>query len=72
MFPDNKPPLAKMLGLNNGVEDGKDEGPGAALSETAMESKGCTANVAYIKDGKIYCANAGDSRCVLSINGVAK
>ena len=27
---------------------------------------GCTACVALLTDSEIYCANAGDSRCVLS------
>jgi serine/threonine protein phosphatase PrpC len=35
------------------------------------DSKGCTANVVLLKDEKIYCSNAGDSRCVLSKRGVA-
>lgn len=32
---------------------------------------GCTACVVLITETEIYCANAGDSRCVLSKNGVA-
>jgi serine/threonine protein phosphatase PrpC len=32
---------------------------------------GCTACVALITDNEIICANAGDSRCVLSDNGKA-
>jgi len=32
---------------------------------------GCTACVALISDTEIYCANSGDSRCVLSNNGKA-
>lgn len=32
---------------------------------------GCTALVALIKDKKIYVANAGDCRCVVSKNGEA-
>lgn len=32
---------------------------------------GCTACVVLITANEIYCANAGDSRCVLSINGKA-
>ena len=32
---------------------------------------GCTACVALITDTEIYCANAGDSRCVLSNSGKA-
>lgn len=30
---------------------------------------GCTANVAIIKEGVIYVANAGDSRCCIGNNG---
>ena len=36
-----------------------------------LESKGCTAIVALIHDQTIYVANAGDSRCILGINGKA-
>ena len=32
---------------------------------------GCTACVALITESEIYCANAGDSRCVLSLDGKA-
>ena len=32
---------------------------------------GCTACVVLIADDKLYCANAGDSRCVLSKGGEA-
>ena len=32
---------------------------------------GCTACVALITETEIYCANAGDSRCVLSNSGKA-
>lgn len=34
-------------------------------------STGCTSCVAIIADGKIYCANSGDSRCVLNRDGKA-
>lgn len=39
-----------------------------------LDSIGCTANVVYIdkKKGKIFVANAGDSRCVMGVNGEAK
>lgn len=45
------------------TEDGK-----GGYSESQA---GCTANVALIADGTLYCANAGDSRCVLSSKGQA-
>ena len=32
---------------------------------------GCTANVVLVADKKIYCANAGDSRSVISVAGKA-
>lgn len=40
-----------------------DEGPG--------KDSGCTAVIALIKNNKLYVANAGDSRCVLSRAGQA-
>lgn len=33
---------------------------------------GCTATTAIIADGKLYVANAGDSRTVLGVKGIAK
>jgi len=33
---------------------------------------GCTANVCLITSTKLYCANAGDSRCIISLAGEAK
>jgi len=36
-----------------------------------IENKGCTAITVFIKDGMIFCANAGDSRCVAAISGKA-
>lgn len=38
---------------------------------TPGEDSGCTANVAIIREGILYVANVGDSRCVLSSNGEA-
>jgi serine/threonine protein phosphatase PrpC len=34
-----------------------------------MEGKGCTANIMLIKESTLYLANAGDSRCILAVNG---
>mmetsp|Transcript_50093 Transcript_50093/g.57646 ORF Transcript_50093/g.57646 Transcript_50093/m.57646 type:complete len:300 (+) Transcript_50093:36-935(+) len=45
------------------AEDGK-----SGYSESQA---GCTANVALIVENTLYCANAGDSRCVLSCKGQA-
>lgn len=35
-----------------------------AVEEEGVEMKGCTANVVFIKEGKAYIANAGDSRAI--------
>jgi protein phosphatase 2C family protein 2/3 len=40
--------------------------------ELSKDPSGCAATSTLITSDKIYCANAGDSRCVLSINGVVK
>eukprot|EP00331_Platyophrya_macrostoma_P001663 CAMPEP_0176419618 /NCGR_PEP_ID=MMETSP0127-20121128/8153_1 /TAXON_ID=938130 /ORGANISM="Platyophrya macrostoma, Strain WH" /LENGTH=214 /DNA_ID=CAMNT_0017800127 /DNA_START=34 /DNA_END=675 /DNA_ORIENTATION=- len=45
------------------AEDGK--------GDSSESQAGCTANVSLIVDRTLYCANAGDSRCVLSSKGVA-
>ena len=58
-MPEAKSPLTSALGVGGGA-DGPD-----------LETKGCTANVILIKDEIIICANAGDSRAVLSKKGVA-
>jgi len=43
-------------------------------AEMMLDSIGCTSNVIFIDKlkKKIYVANAGDSRCVLGVNGIAK
>nr|CAH04419.1 protein phosphatase 2C [Euplotes vannus] len=65
--PEVKNPLLKILG-----EEAKDKPAGERDEESYMlDSKGCTANVVLIKGSAIYCANAGDSRCVLSREGKA-
>lgn len=51
----------KSMGVKDalgGFEADEDEEDGATM-------KGCTANVMLIKDGKIYVANAGDSRSIV-------
>lgn len=65
--PETKSPLLKML---TGGDDSKN---GEERSEESfmLDSKGCTANVVFIKGDEIYCANAGDSRCVLASEGKA-
>lgn len=39
--------------------------------EDPVDNKGCTANVLLIKDDYLYVSNAGDSRCILGVNGKA-
>lgn len=41
-------------------------------NELSKDPSGCAATSTLITNDKIYCANAGDSRCVLSINGIVK
>ncbi|TID31147.1 hypothetical protein CANINC_000255 [Pichia inconspicua] len=41
-------------------------------SEIGNDPSGCAATSTLITEDAIYCANAGDSRCVLSIDGVVK
>lgn len=36
-----------------------------------IENKGCTAIAVFIKDGVVFCSNAGDSRCVAAVAGKA-
>jgi len=66
--PETKSPLMKLL---SGGEDTK---PSGERSEESfmLDSKGWTANVVLIKGNEIYCANAGDSRCVISSEGKAE
>jgi len=40
-----------------------------SLNENSDVMSGCTANVVLVSNDKIYCANAGDSRSILSRNG---
>ena len=67
--PPKKPPILSLL--DNGA---KDKEPAALTNEELnLDSVGCTSNVVFIdKDlKKIYVANAGDSRCVLGVDGKA-
>lgn len=50
----------------------KGESTGDGADDLALDAKGCTANVVLIRDGIIYCANAGDSRAVICNNGEAE
>jgi serine/threonine protein phosphatase PrpC len=63
--PEGKNPFLELLGLNDVV------GRGDENLMDMLDNVGCTANVLLITDGTYYCANAGDSRCVLSQRGRA-
>lgn len=63
--PEGKNPFLELLGLNDAMDRGDDN-----IMEM-LDNIGCTANVLFIHDGMYYCANAGDSRCVLSQRGRA-
>jgi protein phosphatase 1G len=51
--------------------EGKEEDEEPACTRGVGVDSGCTATVAIIGGGKIVCANAGDSRCLLSRRGTA-
>jgi len=61
--------VKKTLPVNNKLENPR-ESIKVDISRLADRS-GCTACVTLITKDEIYVANAGDSRCVLSKNGVA-
>jgi serine/threonine protein phosphatase PrpC len=61
--PKKESPLMQIL---------KGEGNGENQDELGLDAKGCTANLVMIKEGMIYCANAGDSRAVICNNGIAE
>ena len=51
---------------------GKEESaPGGFQGQDYAYQAGCTANVLLITPTHVYCANAGDSRCVASAKGQA-
>lgn len=68
--PPKKPAILNILGEQD--KGGKD--PTEQTNEEMMlDSIGCTANVILVdkEKGKLYVANAGDSRCVMGKNGQA-
>lgn len=65
--PESKSPLMKLLTGGDTATNPEDRTEDSFM----LDSKGCTANVVFIKDNEIYCANAGDSRCVLANEGKA-
>lgn len=42
---------------------------GGEMDDDQESYAGCTANVVLIKGNKLYCANAGDTRCCISSAG---
>ena len=50
---------------------GKTEINNLMSSDQASSYAGCTATVCLVTRDEIYCANAGDSRSVLSNKGIA-
>ena len=80
---DNPPKKSNLMKILNDVTGKKAAGAGAAATnddennetpqddeDLALDSIGCTANVAMIdySANKLYVANAGDSRCVMGKN----
>jgi protein phosphatase 1G len=66
--PETKSPLMKLL------SGGEEQSTTGERSEESfmLDSKGCTANVVFIKGKEIYWANAGDSRAVIASEGKAE
>ncbi len=60
-----------MMQPKGRVELGKLQN-GSNYSEDQTTFAGTTANVLLVTKNELYCANAGDSRCVLSKRGMAK
>lgn len=52
-------------------EAAEDTGESPMLTPDQLDGKGCTAVVLFMKHDFMYCANAGDSRCVLAAGGKA-
>lgn len=72
--------IDELLKSPQGLKDvkkysGSDENQSSMFSRPESDNlalyTGCTACVALITETEIYCANAGDSRCVLSNGGKA-
>lgn len=70
--PPNKSPLFKILGETLGNGAGSGNPADQTIEQMQLDSIGCTANMILVEDmKKLYVANAGDSRCVLSRAGEA-
>eukprot|EP00796_Vickermania_ingenoplastis_P013267 gene13267-9110_t len=59
----------KSNDIRKGLHDGFVELDKHMFRTNSNNRTGCAAVVLYIHDGVLYCANAGDSRCVMCRNG---
>jgi len=71
-FPKQKSALEQAIMQVTNQSAEKAEDPDKPLSAEQLDGKGCTAVVVMMFKELIYCSNAGDSRAVLAVNGVAK
>jgi serine/threonine protein phosphatase PrpC len=53
------------------AQSGASASPGSQFLHIHADTIGCTAVTAFIRAGRLYVANAGDSRCILSRAGHA-
>ena len=71
-FPKQKSALEQaILQVTTGQKQDEDI-EGKPLSPEQLDGKGCTAVVVVLLENEIICANAGDSRAVLAVKGIAK
>lgn len=60
-----------MQVTNPGEAAADDSGP-QRLTPEQLDGKGCTAVVVLLLENELFCANAGDSRAVMAVNGRAQ
>jgi len=72
-FPKQKSALEQaIMQVTQPGEKEEESGEGKPLSPDQLDGKGCTAVVVMLFENELYCSNAGDSRAVLAVNGIAK
>jgi serine/threonine protein phosphatase PrpC len=71
-FPKQRSALEQAIIQVTSGQKEEEETEGKPLSPEQLDGKGCTAVVVVILENEIICSNAGDSRAVLAVNGVAK